>query len=407
MQLFRAEALRGQDRLHGEVVLAPPLTWQLLGLFLLLAVVVSGLFLMLAQYGKVTSVPGQVTGDQGIIRALATRPGRVESVLVEEGQHVPAGAPLARISVAVSDGAATLEDRRAAAIARQDELLRQAAPDITQTLQSRIGGLRAQIAGDRSEIGSIRAQIAEQRELVRTALDEVTRARAVAERGFVSMRDVRLREEQLATRRQGLSRLEQELSTRATRIEVAETELQRAQAEYDLQMRNVARARAELSGLAAADENMRSVVVTAAQAGIVTGIAVHRGDAVDSTSHLMSIVPDGTRLTARIEVPAEAAGFIQRGQTVRLAIDAFPYQTYGTVEAEIDSVSMATVPVARPDGSTDNVFLVRATLREDALRAYGRMQPLRPGMTLTARVTTRSRSLAEWLFDPLFAVGRR
>jgi membrane fusion protein len=29
------------------------------------------------------------------------------------------------------------------------------------------------------------------------------------------------------------------------------------------------------------------------------------------------------------------------------------------------------------------------------------------GMTLSARITTRKQSLLEWLFEPLYAVGRR
>lgn len=407
MQLFRGEAMRGQDRLHGEVVLVAPLSWQILGIFLLVVVLATGIFLASASYGKVTILRGEVTGNRGVVRAVAPRDGILLEVLVQEGQRVRAGAPVARISVSTTDGEATLQERRAAAIARQDRLLRQVAPEIDQSLRSRIGGLRAQVAGDRSEIASIAAQIREQRELVRSAVDDLANARVVAQRGFVSAREMLQREELVATRRQGLSRLEQELSVRQTRISVAEAELVRAEAESALQSADVARARAELSGVAAADENAQTLVVTAAQSGIVTGVAVHPGDAVSRSSHILSIIPDGTRLEARIQVPPEAAGLIEAGQPVRIAVDAFPYQTYGTVDASVDSMSMAAVPVARPDGSSGQVFIVRARLHSDVLRAYGEPRPLRPGMTFTARVTTRTRSLAEWLFEPLFAVGRR
>src|SRR5688572_15285903 len=158
--------MRGQDRLHGELVLVPPLSWQIIGAFLLATVLVAGLFLSLAQYGKVTTVEGRLTGSRGIVRAVALRSGRVEAVLVEEGHRVAAGAPIARISGATSDGGALLEDRRAAAIARQDELLRLRAPEIALAFQARANGLRAQIDGDRREIASIAAQIDEQRNLV-------------------------------------------------------------------------------------------------------------------------------------------------------------------------------------------------------------------------------------------------
>lgn len=407
VQLFRAEALRGQDRLHGEVVLVPPVSWQIVGLFLLLTIVVAGLFLATAEYSKVATVQGRIAAGDGLARALAPRAGRVEAVLVSEGQRVEAGTPLLRLAVSASDEAGSLGERRAAAVARQAEMLGRRAPAMAETLAARMRGLAAQIEGDRNERASLAAQIAEQRALIRSAAEELERARAVAARGFVSARDVREREELLATRRQGLSRLEQEASARAARIAVAEAELARTRAEHGLEAADLARAQAELTGVAAADENTATIVVTAARAGIVTGIAVDEGDALAPGSHVMTIVPEAGRLEARLEVPTAAAGFIEPGQTMRLAVDAFPSQIYGTVDARVDSVSLASVPVERADGSADEAFLIRATLAADAVRAYGRDHPLRPGMAVSARITTRKRSLVEWLFDPLFAVGRR
>jgi membrane fusion protein len=39
--------------------------------------------------------------------------------------------------------------------------------------------------------------------------------------------------------------------------------------------------------------------------------------------------------------------------------------------------------------------------------AFGRYQPLQPGMTLTARIVTEKRSLLRWLFEPIYAVRNR
>ncbi|MFN3946146.1 MAG: HlyD family secretion protein [Allosphingosinicella sp.] len=407
MQLFRTEAMRGQDRLHGEVVLVPPVSWQLLSGFLFAAVLIAAAFLASARYGKVTVADGVLTGDRGIVRAVAVRPGIVEQVLVAEGQRVEAGTPLARISIASGDGAETLQDRRAAAIARREEALRGSMPELARVARARVDALSSQIGGDRAEAAGLSAQIGQQRELVRSAAEELERARNVAERGFVSRRDVLQREELLATRRQGLSRLEQELASRRARIAAAEADLARARSELELQLADVAGARAELAGLAAADENATVLVVTAAEGGTVTGITAHRGDAVGPDRPILSIIPAGSRLQARIEVPAAAAGFLEPGQDLRIAVDAFPYHTYGTIDARIRSVSEATVPVARADGSSAEVFIVHADMRAATIDAYALPQPLRPGMTVSARITTRSRSLMEWLFDPLFAVGRR
>lgn len=114
------------------------------------------------------------------------------------------------------------------------------------------------------------------------------------------------------------------------------------------------------------------------------------------------LVADAGRLQARLAVPPGAVGFIEPGQNVRIAVDAFPFATHGTVEGRIDSVATAAVPVA---GSAGEVFLAQATLHQDSIRAFGRARPLRAGMTVRARITTRSRSLVELLFEPFYAAA--
>ena len=50
---------------------------------------------------------------------------------------------------------------------------------------------------------------------------------------------------------------------------------------------------------------------------------------------------------------------------------------------------------------------MRAALARERVDAYGAMMPLQPGMLLRAEVVIDRRSLLEWLFDPIFAAGRR
>ena len=114
------------------------------------------------------------------------------------------------------------------------------------------------------------------------------------------------------------------------------------------------------------------------------------------------LVADRGRLEAQLAVPPDAVGFIEPGQHVRIAVDTFPFATHGTVDGRIASVSAAAVPLA---GSGREAFLAEATLQQDSIRAFGRARPLRPGMTVNARITTRSRSLVQLLFDPFYAAA--
>jgi membrane fusion protein len=121
----------------------------------------------------------------------------------------------------------------------------------------------------------------------------------------------------------------------------------------------------------------------------------------------MSIIPANSRLRAELYVPTSAVGFVASGQIVRLAVDAFPYQRFGTVSARIIEVSGATTGKPDANGTATPVYLVTAEIEDPNVSAFGRAQPLLPGMTLSARIVTEKRSLIEWLFEPLLAIERR
>ncbi len=406
-QLFRREAVRAQDRLHGELSLAPPVSWQLLGLFLAATMVVAGAFLALGQYAKATVVTGTLTGTRGVVPAVATRSGTLADLLVSEGQHVRRGQPLARVSVTATADGATLQDERLAAIGEEARAVESRAPALAAAAAARVDSLQADLASEAASARDLDAQISEQRGLVGSAEQDLAQANAVAERGFISKRDIRVRETELAERRQALARLQADAATLAARAAASRAAITQARAELSGQNAAIAESRAQLHRASLEDANARALTIVAAVDGTVIGIAAHAGDPVGPDAAIASIVPDGSRLQATLEVPPGAAGLLRPGQPVRVAVDAYPYQLHGTVPARLASLSAAAVPVARADGTRAEAFVARATLAADTLVAYGRPQPLRAGMSVSARITTEPRSFARWLLDPLFAVGRR
>ncbi len=406
-QLFRREALRAQDRLHGELSLAPPVSWQLLGFFLAGTVAIAGLFLMLGSYAKVTVVSGTLTGDRGVVRTVSARAGTLADLRVHEGQHVRRGEPLAQVSVSATADGASLQDQRLAAIGEEARAVADRTPALVAAAAARVASLRADLASQAANGHDLDSQIEEQQGLVRSAEQDLGQANAVAERGFISKRDIRVRETELAERRQALARLRGDAAAVTARVAAARAGI--AEANADLTQQNAAtrQSRAQLRRAALDDSTARTLTVVAAVDGLVTGVASHPGDPVGPDAPIVSIVPDGSRLQATLEVPPGAAGLLHSGQPVRVAVDAYPYQLHGTVAARLDSISAAAVPVTHPDGSRADAFVARATLRSATLFAYGRQQLLRPGMSVSARIRTEPRSFARWLLDPLFAVGRR
>jgi membrane fusion protein len=104
-------------------------------------------------------------------------------------------------------------------------------------------------------------------------------------------------------------------------------------------------------------------------------------------------------------VPSTAMGFIKRGQHVRIAYDAFPYQRFGLYHGTVSSVSQTDVPLpgAVAAGDRRAMFIVRVALDKSTVQAYNTDIPLRPGQSLSADIEIDRRTLIRWMLDPLYA----
>ncbi|WP_243444797.1 HlyD family secretion protein [Sphingosinicella humi] len=409
MSLFRKEALEYRaDRLHGEVNLALPVSWQLIGYGLLAALAIALLFLAVASYSRVETVPGAVVLDRGVAPIVPTRQGIVAALHVKEGETVEAGASLAQISADENLAAGgTAPERILAAIEEQDTSLARQSQQILTAAEAERSRLAAQIDGLVQEIAHLDRQMGVQRELVASAAREVELIQDVAKRGFISRRDVLQREETLLARQQQLAQYGQQRSAREAALAEARRDIARVEAQARAEAASLSSSRAALAQRRVDAQAARGYVLTAPVEGTVTAITARIGQAVSSEQPLMTLMPKGATPRVELYVPSSAAGFLEAGQNVRLAVDAFPYQRFGTVEAEIVQVSSAAIPRAGAEGTTVPVYLVTAALAHPWVMAFGERQPLLPGMTLTARIVTEEQSLFEWLFEPLLAVKNR
>lgn len=407
--LFRTEAIAHRaDRLSGDVAIAVPVRWQAIGLLIGGALAAALLFLSFASYARVETVGGSIVPDTGVATILPSRSGVISALSVRDGQSVIAGAPLATVR-AEEDGATgpTAAARIESAIARQDSSLTAQLDASAAAAAAQQGQLAAQRGGIAAEIGQLRAQVGLQQELVASASRDLDRARAIAERGFISGRDLQVREETLLARRQGLSQLQQSLSSRQSALIEAERSIAQIAAQTRAQGASLAAARAEVAQSAASASGARAYVLRAPVAGRVTALSARIGQPASAQQPLMAIVPDGSILRAELAVSSAAIGFVKPRQAVRLAIDAFPYQRFGTVSGRVLTVATSPVSQQGPNGTVVSVYPVVVALDATQVTAFGRVEPLVPGMTLTARIVTEDQSLLEWLFEPLYAVRRR
>lgn len=94
---------------------------------------------------------------------------------------------------------------------------------------------------------------------------------------------------------------------------------------------------------------------------------------------------------------------------MNILLNAFPYQKFWAQTRRISQIS--DVPFSPGELQSLITFdmamyQVRVDLDKQTITAYGNEVPLKPGMTLQDDIVTDTRSLLEWMFDPLFALRR-
>lgn len=416
-ELFRAEAVaEQQDRWLGRVVVVPRLAHSVYVGFA--ALIVTGILGLLAfgEYTRKARLGGWLAPERGLIQVVAPQPGVLTRIEAAEGAAVEAGAPLAVLSV----------ERRSQTLgATQGEVIRQLAARRDSLLAER-DRQRALVAQQAAAAeGRLAALAAEDADLARE-VELQGRRLALAERAAARQRDLRGRsiateanlldaEEAVLDQALALQALErQRAGLRRARLdleaETAERPLREASA-----LAEIDRAAAALEAEIAEAEAAREIVIAAPESGVVTALQAGLGGSVGPDAPLLTLVPAGSALEARLYGPSRAIGFVRPGQRVRLRYDAFPHQKFGLHEGVVRSVSRSTVgPAELGDRAAtlrdllpgEPVYRVTVALAAQSATAYGEAVPLQPGLRLEADVLIETRPLYRWVLDPLAALGR-
>jgi membrane fusion protein len=407
--MFRQEVqLAQQNRLHGDVSLALPVSWQLIGYGLLALLISAIAFLFLGSYARVETVAGQVEPDLGAAQIVPSRAGIITSIAVKEGDRVSSSSPLVSIRVEeMGRTGGTGPTQVLTALGEQDSQLSAQERSTLAGAGATRQRFAAQIGGLRAETAALDQQIQTQRRLVDVAQGDYDRSQTIAAKGFLSKRDLQTREETLLGRQQQLSSLSQVRADKQASLIEASRAIEEAGQTAQATAAGIAGDRASVAQRRFDVEASRGYTLTAPIAGAVTAVTARIGQSAQSNAPLMTIVPTGAKLEAQLYVPTQAVGFLMVGQEVRLQVDAFPYARFGSVPAVIEKISSAAINRAIANGQSEPVYLVVASIKVPKIYAFGRFHRLQPDMTLTARIVTERRSLAEWLFEPILAVRRR
>jgi hemolysin D len=141
--------------------------------------------------------------------------------------------------------------------------------------------------------------------------------------------------------------------------------------------------------------------VRAPETGIIFELQAHTPGFVanvNDTRPIVKIVPTNY-LVAEVFITNRDIGFVEPGMEVDVRIDSFPFSEFGDVKGKLVRIGSDALP---PD-QTYNFFRfpARIELSSQTMRVKDRVVPLQSGMSVTANIRTRNRTVLS-IFTDLF-----
>lgn len=124
---------------------------------------------------------------------------------------------------------------------------------------------------------------------------------------------------------------------------------------------------------------------------------------VQNGQELFSIIPSKNKMIGEVLIPSYGVGKIKIGQTANVKIENYPYDEYGLIKGEVQSISRLSHKMQTADGKSANAYRVIITFPDGARTNFGKELLLDFESTGNVEIITKPKRLIERLFDNLKA----
>nr|WP_136250511.1 HlyD family efflux transporter periplasmic adaptor subunit [Ningiella ruwaisensis] len=409
--LYRENALKAaHEHRLGKTLVLPKLRHSVLSAFILIWVATACWFLTQHEFTEKTTVSGYISANKPSISISPKEAsGIVHEVLVTNGQHVKKGQAVVVIRRAnkvlldtdfshthrqlVKDQILSLKELNNAKInelINQKQALLMQAQNLEDSLKRILG----------------RDILLE--EQITLLSEEHVNLMQLAEKNLISRHQHRQLKQQLLSKQQEQVQLN-DLQAE-THYSLQQLKIQHAQIEQQIQQVE-ARSKQEESRLQQAINELNKQELYTLYApfdGVISNLHVLDGADLAHYPVLFKVTPVEQQLRATLAIPASTGGLVAKGQTLRIRLNAFPYQKYGMLNASLEQIERTILlpneTRSHPLAIQEPVFLAQADLPQDFVIAHGDAVKLKEGMSLQADVILSRRSLFEWLMAPLYSI---
>ncbi len=309
-------------------------------------IIVVAALLVWQRYGSRNEDAGIVSGNGRLeavdIDVASRTAGRVEEILVDEGELVKAGQVVARMDTDV------LNAQR-----------RQAEAELQQA-RSAVAAAESQLAQRASDKAAAQAAVVKAEVELKAARSHLARSVSLADRGFISP---------------------QAVDDAQARVDSAQAAVHAARAQVAAATSAIASARSQVTGAqssaAAAEANIERIqadiddtTLKSPRDGRVQFIVARAGEVIPAGGRVMNLV-DLSDVYMTFFLPTANVGRVALGSEVRLVLDAAPQYVIPAHVSFVSDVAQFTPKTVETAAEREKLmFRVRAQIAPDLLRKY-------------------------------------
>ncbi|MBT8083601.1 MAG: HlyD family efflux transporter periplasmic adaptor subunit [Woeseia sp.] len=407
--LFRAAALQAryqQDQFGEGSNVPPPAHWLVASGALLIILAVAAL-LLFGSYTASDRVRGFLKPEAGTVQIFAPRSGVIAKLMVRNGDRVTQGTSLLSVSAERQTHGVSVDTQIIAALEAELRGVAGQLERMPARQQQQRAALAAELAASNEQLRFLRTQLRLHDDHLELDAAQQSRLAQLAERGHVAASELQRQRSTRSLLQQQRAEVSREIAriegvARRGFVDSQELPLRQQDERAELHAKQL-----RLTRELAAARGAAAFSIDAPTAGVVSGLTRRHGDGVRSNTPLLTIIPELSQYCAILLVPSRAIGFTAVGDTVRVRIDAYPYQKFGVITGTVQAISQTVLlpgEQSSPVLSAEPAYRVRVALNAQSLVAGNDVLPLSADMTVVAEVRRDQRRIIEWLMAPLVSL---
>ncbi len=382
---------------------------------------------------RIVVAPGKIATRTPMLVMQPFTTSRVVEIAVKAGDHVVKGQVLARFDPAFAAADVSSLQQKVDSLTAQGQRLeaqlrglpftagpQDGADRITQAQifaqelndynasinqrDARLGQIQSQIQLDETNLPGMQQQLGMAQRVVQM-YDRLARQKAAATldimRSQSSLIDAQTRLQNTAGDRDKL------IQQRAETQQERQSFIEKWRSDHNQQLVDTRQKLSEaVETLNKANRMQDFTQMTAPVDGIVQEVADRSvGSVLREAETLVTLVPDNADLYVEASVPSRDIGYLKLGDSVRVKLESYPFQRFGTISGVLAVISPDSQPLKEGDDKSQVIYRVQVKLDDKAAALLARSIHLKPGLVASAEIKTGGETIANYILHPIIRIG--